>query len=234
MAAFIRSLNADLVALEEVPLASVSGTAVDQPQLFASLLDMDVRYGAVAHMALADAEDTVVGAYLWGNAVLSRFPIVGTDVIALPVTPNDDLGAPIDDEPRCAVACSIDAPHAALTFVATHLAYLGARARAPQAQRLAELCASTPGPLIVTGDLNAPIEAQELAPLLGNLDDAFARVGIATADERRESCGSERIDQVLVRGFDVVECRVAREAGDLSDHWPVVTRLRVTGGSEAS
>lgn len=31
-----------------------------------------------------------------------------------------------------------------------------------------------------------------------------------------------RIDQMLARGASVSGCRVVREAGDLSDHYPVV------------
>lgn len=229
MAAFIRSIDADIVALQEVPLASVHGTAVDQPAFFGERLGFDYRYGSVAPMALVEPEPEgrTVGAYLWGNAILSRFSIGETEVHALPVTPDDDPAAPIDVEPRCALACTIDTPDAQLTLVSTHLAYLGSRARAPQAARLAELAEETRGALVLAGDLNASIESEELASL-SPLVDAFAAVGLHPGVGARESCGVERIDHILVRAMHVSDCRVAREAGDLSDHWPVVARLAIS------
>ncbi|HEY0442633.1 MAG TPA: hypothetical protein VGC90_00270, partial [Candidatus Limnocylindrales bacterium] len=51
--------------------------------------------------------------------------------------------------------------------------------------------------------------------------------GTPPGDRRRASCDSDRIDHVLVRGLDAVACRVVREAGDLSDHWPVIATLRL-------
>ena len=234
MAAFVASTGADLVALQEVPLASIEGMAVDLPALFGALTGLDYRYGAVSHAPLAEPDGRVVGAYLWGNVILSRLPIASTINRALPVTPNDDPTDPIDDEPRSALACAIDTPNQPVTFVSTHLAYLGLRARLPQAGRLAELAVQTEGPLILAGDLNAPIESEDLAPLRAVLDDGFAAVGVQVGDAARESCGTERIDHVLTRGVEVLDCRVAREAGDASDHWPVIARLRLSGGAGPS
>ena len=36
-----------------------------------------------------------------------------------------------------------------------------------------------------------------------------------------------RIDQVLAHGASVDSCRVLRQAGDLSDHWPLVAEVMV-------
>jgi endonuclease/exonuclease/phosphatase (EEP) superfamily protein YafD len=48
---------------------------------------------------------------------------------------------------------------------------------------------------------------------------------VPAGDPRRASCGDWPIDHVRVRGLDVAACRVAVEAGDASDHWPVVADL---------
>jgi endonuclease/exonuclease/phosphatase family metal-dependent hydrolase len=81
--------------------------------------------------------------------------------------------------------------------------------------------------VVVTGDLNAPVAADELAPLRGSFDDAFAAIGVPAGDDRRRSCNAVAIDHVFVRGLEVTACRVATEAGDRSDHWPVVADLRL-------
>ena len=227
MASFVRDVAADVVCLQEVVLASVDGRAVDQPALFGRLTGFDYRFGSVLAQPLVEPAPSgrVVGAYLWGNAILSRYPITATSIHALPVTNDDDPADPVDTESRCALACELATPAGRLTVVTTHLAYLGRRARQPQAGRLAQVVRAATGPLVLAGDLNAPIESPELSDLRGLLVDGFAAMGVPAADARRESCGMDRIDDVLVRGMDVLECRVAREAGDLSDHWPVVAQL---------
>jgi endonuclease/exonuclease/phosphatase (EEP) superfamily protein YafD len=76
--------------------------------------------------------------------------------------------------------------------------------------------------VVVIGDFNAAIDSPELAGLARSFDDAFEVVGILPGDPRRRSSGPNPIDHVLSRGLDVVDCRVVTEAGDASDHLPVV------------
>ena len=80
---------------------------------------------------------------------------------------------------------------------------------------------------MVTGDFNANIEAPGLSALASAFDDAFSAVGIDAGDPRRASCGPLRIDHLLSRGLRAIECRVVTEAGDASDHLPVVATFEV-------
>lgn len=235
MARLLGELDADIVALQEVAVASADGVVFDQPATFRELTGWNHRYGAVWHYALLDpGTGMAIGASLWGNAILSRHPIAGAITHALPVTVNHDPTDPQDLEPRCALAAQIELPTGPVTFISTHLAWLGARARRLQADALAKVVAATYGPIILAGDLNAPIESPELAPLAGMLTDAFAATGIPPTDPRRRSCGLDRIDHLLTRGFDVVSCRVVNEAGDASDHRPVMARLRLSAEAGSS
>lgn len=236
MADLILATGADVVSLQEVALASIDGWSVDQPALLGRLTGMDFRYGAACALPLVEPppSNRVVGSYLWGNVILSRHPIEKTALHALPITADDDPAEPIDTEPRCALMCTIATPGGRVHMISTHLAYLGRRARRPQVDRLAQIVTQTRGPLILAGDLNAAIDEPELSALEPLLVDAFAARGVPAGDERRRSCGSDPLDQVLVRGFELEECRVAHEAGDLSDHWPVIARLHLSGGSGSS
>ena len=237
MATFIRSSGADLVALQEVPLASVDGVVIDQPALFGELAGLDFRYGTVWSYPLIEPDTgRVIGVTMWGNAVLSRHPIATTATYQLPTGPDDDPVDPVDTESRSALSCVVSFPEGGkVTFVSTHLAYLGGRQRRLQATGLAVIVGATNGPLLIAGDLNAPIESPELAALRdAGMDDPFDALGFPAGNNRRESCGRDRIDHVLTRGFTALECRVAREAGDASDHWPVVARLRLNVGSGLS
>jgi endonuclease/exonuclease/phosphatase family metal-dependent hydrolase len=226
-----------------VPLMTVNGAVTDMASDLGRRLGMESRYGAVHHVtAIARESGNAIGAYTWGNAVLSRGPIVASRTVGLPVPADDDqvepdgtdyelAGARFRDvdpgmrEARCALVCTIDGEQGKLHVISTHLAYMGSDQRRLQAEAIAATVAGLDGPLVLLGDLNAPIHASELAPLRGPLVDAFMAVGVPPVDARRLSCGDVAIDHVFVRGLTAVSCRVATEAGDASDHWPVVADL---------
>ncbi len=247
--AFISDLDADVVALQEVALSTIDGVVDDQAADIARIAGLDVRYGAVAHFAvLAPDGLELIGACFWGNAVLSRRPIRASRTIGLPIPADDDLVEPLASalelagvryadapvgvrERRCVLECEIDLDGAAARVLATHLTHVGSAQRRMQAQRIAGLVAGLDAPAIVAGDLNAPIDAPELAPLAATMVDAFTASGVPVGDERRASFGgaSLGIDHILVRGADVGGCEVLREAADLSDHWPVRTTVTPWG-----
>jgi endonuclease/exonuclease/phosphatase family metal-dependent hydrolase len=245
IAEVIASLEPDVVALQEVPLMTIDGVVTDMAGRLGRELGMDDRYGSVHHVTAVDPRTgRALGAYTWGNAILSRQPIAAARTEPLPIPGDHDLVAPVgsDDElagvryrdvepgmrePRCAVVCTIDGPQP-VHAISTHFAYMGSEQRLHQAERLAETVAELDGPVVVLGDLNAPIHAGELAPLRDSLVDAFLAIGVPPVDTGRQSCGSVAIDHVLTRGLTPVSCRVATEAGDASDHWPVVASFEWT------
>jgi endonuclease/exonuclease/phosphatase family metal-dependent hydrolase len=222
---------------------TVDGATTDMAGELGRSLGLKSRYAAVHHLPVIEPETgAAVGTYMWGNAVLSRHRILSSRTIALPVPADDDLVEPDgsgrelagvryrDVEPgmregRCALVCAIETVQGSLNVLSTHLTYIGSTQRRRQAEAIAESVTALDGPLVLLGDLNAPIHAGELAPLRESLIDAFLAVGIAPVDERRLSCGDAAIDHVLVRDVTPVSCRVATEAADASDHWPVVAVL---------
>jgi endonuclease/exonuclease/phosphatase family metal-dependent hydrolase len=239
----VAGFEPDVVALQEVPLMTVDGVTTDMAAELGRALGLNQRYAAVHHVPAIEPESgAAVGAYTWGNAILSRHPIRSSRTIALPVPVDDDLVEPAgsshelagvrygDVEPgmregRCALVCTIETAQGSINVLSTHLTYIGSTQRARQAEAIAESVAGLDGPLVLLGDLNAPIHAGELASLRESLIDAFLAVGVQPADERRLSCGDAAIDHVLVRGLTPVSCGVAKETGDASDHWPVVAIL---------
>jgi endonuclease/exonuclease/phosphatase family metal-dependent hydrolase len=246
---FIASLDADVVTLQEVTILNADGVVLDQPAALAARLGRHVRYGAAHAYPLVDpATGATIGSAMWGNAILTRGATQDDRVRGLPQPADGDLiepggsderGAgvaygdaePGHREPRCAVAVTLGD----LGVVTTHLAYIGAEQRRRQVDAVAELASGAraeatppeerPSAVVVTGDFNAAVESPEMAALQRTFSDAFERVGTPPGDPRRASCGRLRIDHVFVRGLDVRACRVATEAGDLSDHWPVVVDL---------
>ncbi len=249
IAGVLRELAPDVATLHEVSVLTPDGRLVDQPAELARMTDRAVRYAAVHAFPLVEPETgRAIGMASWGNAILSREPLADGFALGLPRAADDDLieepdaphpltGGP---HPMAGVRyggaepghrearCVVGGRYRDVTVATTHLTYIGRAQRAAQASAVAGELAdrSNDGPAILTGDFNAAIDAPELAALAGDgLVDAFAAVGIPAGDDRRSSCGPWPIDHVRVRGWAVASCRVATEAGDASDHWPVVAEL---------
>ncbi len=230
--AFLSGLDADIVALQEVALVSRDGDLVDNAGDLARQLGMEVRYGATRSFEVRD--EVLLGAGCFGNAILSRVPIRASRVVALPAAAADAYveppgadhptaglryadASPTIREPRCLVM----AETGGLTIGTAHFSHVGSGERLLQARAVADAFDAA-SPAVLVGDLNAPIDAPELAPL-ASWTDGFAE---PPGDFARVSTDDGwKIDQVLARDASVHGCRVLREAGDLSDHYPVVAEV---------
>lgn len=252
IASILTELDPDVATLQEVAIMTPDGEVHDQPAELARLIGRSVRYAAVhAYPLVEPGSGRTIGMASWGNAILSREPLADGFAIGLPRASDHDVvevdGAlhhvtgephPLIDvrygdtdpghrEPRCVVGGRLTGP-VATSIATTHLTYIGRAQRHTQADALASAIqdrAGGAGPAILTGDFNAAVDAPELAALGGGFHDAFAAVGIGPGDRRRQSCGPWSIDHIRVRGLAVDACRVVTEAGDASDHWPVLADL---------
>ena len=231
--AFLATLDADVVALQEVALVSRDGDLVDNAGDLARMLGMEIRYGAVRSFEVRE-DGALIGVGTFGNALLSRSPMGVSRVVALPQAPIQALVEPAGSdhpaaglryadapptirEPRCVLLTELGG----LTVGTAHFSHIGSAERLLQAEATVAAFDEA-SPALLLGDLNAPIESAELAPLAG-WTDAF---GEPPDDAARTSTDAGlRIDQVLARGASVSGARVVREAGPLSDHFPVVAEL---------
>ena len=230
---FIAGIDADLVALQEIALLSRDGDLVDNAGDLARQLGTHVRFGAVRGVEI-DEDGTRRGVGCFGNAILSRLPLDQARTVALPQAPVDALiepagadhpaaglryadASPDIREPRCLLLVRAGG----VTLGTAHFSHVGSGERLLQAEATATAFGDA-SPAILVGDLNAPIEAPELAPL-GAWTDGF---DAPPGDPGRISTDDGvRIDHILARGASVSSCRVLRESGDLSDHYPVVAEV---------
>lgn len=233
--AFLSTLEADVIALQEVALLSRDGELIDNAGDLGRQLGMEARYGAVRTFGVTD-DGTVTGAGCFGNAILSRPPIASAQTVALPAAPLDAYveppganhaaaglryaDAPADiREPRCLLLVEVHG----WTVGSTHFSHVGSGERLLQATATVDAFESA-SPALLLGDLNAAIEAPELSPFSA-WTDGF---DVVPGDPARISTDDGwRIDQVLARGASVSDCRVVHEAGDLSDHYPLVAEVAV-------
>ncbi|MDH3584393.1 MAG: endonuclease/exonuclease/phosphatase family protein [Phycisphaerae bacterium] len=213
LAAVIRALQPDLVALQEVDRKTRRAGGVDQAAELGRLTGMHARFGK--------AMDYSGGGY--GEAILSRFKVLEARTIPLPA----DRGF----EPRAALAVRVQPPGLpALWFAGTHLDHTADdRQRLMQVDALVKaLVRELPEATILAGDLNADADSRPIGRLRAHFRDAADSRPQPTwpADQPRT-----RIDWVLLRplgAWRVVEARVIEETV-ASDHRPLLVELEWVG-----
>jgi len=214
----LAATDADVICLQEVDRHfDARSELADQAAELAAALDRELAFAA--SLQVADG-----GQY--GNALLSRLPVLDTEVHRLP-------GA---GEPRTALRAVVQVDGGALTVITTHLANRSHADRAAQAAVLADLA---DGVGVVVGDLNADAGAPELAALRARLTDAWTAAPDRGDQSRRlslhrgQGCTHPvrrprvRIDQVWVpAGVTVTAARVL-DGSAVSDHHPLQVDLEL-------
>jgi endonuclease/exonuclease/phosphatase family metal-dependent hydrolase len=205
----LAALGADVVGLQEVLRFETEG-APDQAKELADGLGYATAFGSAWEIG---------GGLHFGNALLSRHPIVETHTFTLP-----DLGS---GETRGLLYAVVDHPAGRVPVFVTHLnwkfhhGFVRVRQVAFVAEKVMELVPVGQGmPPILMGDFNAPPDADEIRFLKGlhvldgksiYFTDAWTYAGPAgpgwtfdranayTLSNREES---RRIDYIFVRGPD--------------------------------
>jgi endonuclease/exonuclease/phosphatase family metal-dependent hydrolase len=149
----MKAESPDIVGLQEV-ITTPHGDALDQGKAIAEGLGYEVAFGR------SHGEG-----FSFGNAVLSRWPIVRSE--------NHELPGGEGTEPRTLLCTELDTPFGRLPFFVTHFAwrYHEGAVRQAQAVAVAEHVAafSDPraAPAVLVGDFNAEPEADEVRYLKG-------------------------------------------------------------------
>ena len=226
LARLLAATEADVICLQEVDRHYGDRSEhVDQALLLSRALDIELAWGPAI-----DREDGGGGRRQYGNALLSRLPVLGSEVHPLPG----------DGEPRCALRSQVGlAGGGSLWVTTTHLSAGSAADRAAQAAALAELHDGAIGTGVLVGDLNADAGAPELDVLRERFTDAWhlarARSDQAAPWSLRAQQGLThpaghprvRIDQVWVSaGVAVADAQVL-DGADSSDHNPLLVDLEL-------
>ncbi|HET6530900.1 MAG TPA: endonuclease/exonuclease/phosphatase family protein [Actinoplanes sp.] len=169
----LRVYRPDVLGLTE----TWAGDGTSQPDQIAADLGM---VGVFARTSLPPEPDPVeepgqIGIQM-GIGLVSRWPVRATEVHDLP---HDQRGGPAPT----ALLATLDHPRGPLHVIVTCLEWEPAYAadQLAQASAVARLAAEPrldgPLPVLVLGDLNAPVEQPEIAPLADTLIDTFAAGG---------------------------------------------------------
>lgn len=227
----IRDEGADVIGLNEVDYETTRSRGINQAKYIADKLGFYYAEGKIFRSN---------GGY-FGNAVVSRYPIVSST--------NHILPNPMGNELRAAVECQIDVDGVILNFFSTHLDVRDSGSRTAQGTALAELASKVPGPTVITGDFNAvPLLSTETAVVMKQFNDTWQvyRMLIDSAEIAKESVfnrdylkGGNTIDAISPnRRIDFVfashdlmvvpEVGAARVPSTLaSDHLPYLVDLEM-------
>ena len=209
IAALIRDVDPDLVALQEVDSVTERTLRVDQAEYLGRLTGLTPVFGSFMPYQ--------GGSY--GMAVLSR----------LPIERSENLRLPDGDEPRTSVMAVVRLPNsgAALRFVGVHF-YRTEVERSAQAVRLEQHLAAESLPTVLAGDFNSLPGSRvmdELARSWQIVDKGDDNFTFPSWEPARE------IDFILLQpraAFEVLRHQTLDEP-IASDHRPIVIDLVVRG-----
>lgn len=206
IAAVLRSLEADVIALQEVTFAEHAGEPGGPAELLAALT------GLVPIAAPVQRHD----GYPFGNLVLTRLPVKASRRIALDY---------LDREPRTALEVWLETGKRPLRLVATHLGLLPVERRFQVRQILAHVAGDEDSVTALAGDFN---EWSLIGRPLRWLHARFGRgPAVRSYPSRFPLFALDRIwvhPQTAMTRFDVHTSPTARRA---SDHLPVIAELAI-------
>ena len=215
IAEVIKKADPDLVALQEVDrFTERNGKDVDIAKELAEMCGMEYFF--------ARAID--IGGGQYGDAVLSKFPIVTSTAYTMSVDPS------VGGEQRSVALITVDIDDNTLNFVSTHFDHLGDETnRLRQARELNDILGKIEGPLIVGGDFNALPDSETISILrqelvLGCRNNHCDQKTFPTSNPNRT------IDYLFYKGINklsVLNYSVYDWANRESDHFPVIATFNL-------
>ena len=225
-----RTLDADVVGLQEVDRGQLRSGGADQTEQVARALGAEhwrfvpaiVGTPGATWRAATDDEDG--GSPAYGVGLVSRWPVTAWQVVRLPAArvrapvllPGTRRVIWLQDEPRVGVVAVVETPVGPVTVGTTHLSFVPGRNGA-QLRTLTAAMARLPGPHVLLGDFNLPGPL----PRLLTRWRALVRTPTYPAPGPRV-----QLDHVLATGGLPPVTAAAAVALPVSDHRALVVHLR--------
>ena len=215
LAEVIRRTKPDLVALQEVDVGVKRSGRVHEAQRLAELTGMAVRFGPTQHYEGG----------LFGNAVLTRLPILDVMIQPLPYTESTPKRVTY---PRGAIAVTVRGPDdKPLKFISTHFQHNLPEDRVAEAKAINKhFTTNNKIPTILAGDMNATPDSEPIKILLKQWINAIDENASPSAPSSKPR---SRIDYIFYRSasqFEMIESKVIEEPM-ASDHRPVFAILKL-------
>jgi endonuclease/exonuclease/phosphatase family metal-dependent hydrolase len=210
LASEIEAERPDVVSLNEVDQGTQRSRGTDEAEELATATGLHAVYGP----------NLPWQGGLFGNAILTRYPVVHSANHRLPVS----YGL----EARGLLSATLRVGGRTISFSSMHLTDgdEGRTSRTRQAEAVADLLNHAEKPTIVAGDLNSPPDDVPVRILRQYLLDAQEEGGTGNGETMPESSPQNRFDYVLYdNAFAVVPGSTRALPSASSDHRSVFTEL---------
>jgi endonuclease/exonuclease/phosphatase family metal-dependent hydrolase len=226
----LRALDADIVVLNEVDFDSSWSKSTNQAHYLAT----HAGYSYWAEQRNLDFR-VLIWKWRFGNAILSKYPIIQASVIELPAYSSFETF--VAGKKR-GVNCIISVNGDKLRIIGVHLSHRSEVVRTRSAEMLIEIASSDTVPTIVAGDLNSSPTGFPNSQSDKNIGNAVDLLDVSSLFQRRPEQSpvdpaeltfrsdqpKSIIDWILVpRNCRILDYRV--NSSTLSDHRPVVAKL---------
>ncbi|SNT14894.1 Metal-dependent hydrolase, endonuclease/exonuclease/phosphatase family [Anaerovirgula multivorans] len=204
IAEVIKNSNADIIGLQEVDNGVVRSRFQDQLKYLSEKLSMEYAYGH---------NYNVLGG-MYGNGVLSKYPIES----------YENLRLPSGREQRGLLNAIINIEGKQLSFLVTHLG-LNEQERQRQVKAVSNYLDTLTNQVILVGDFNTRSNSEEIKLLSKRLiDAAYAMDNIEPTFDL--SVLSGRIDYIFLdQSMDIRNYRVIKSRA--SDHYPITATFEL-------
>lgn len=222
VADLVRESRADLVLLQEVDRGTERSGRIDQVAELAGLTGY--------HAAFGKTLDYQGGGY--GIALLSRWPLLESTLIPLPVAPLQERAGG-SHEPRGVLHAQVTTPGGVLHVLNTHLDPSGQdryrRQEMATVLRVADRLRAGGGLVLLGGDLNATPESAVMEMVRdGGWNDAWSGCGAGDGGTYPAAAPTKRIDYLVLP--EVLRCDSAEVIdSQASDHRPVLFVVSTVG-----
>ncbi len=233
IADLLRTLDADIVVLNEVDFESSWSFSINQARYLA-------KRAGYSYWAEQRNLDFRILTWKWrfGNAILSKHPIVQAKVVDLP---GFSTAETLLAGKKRGVLCTLDVNGKEVRIFGVHLSHRSEAIRAGSAKVILEMASSETMPTFVAGDLNSSptgFPNSQSATDAGNAMDLLDASSLFQRRPERPSGAPAEgtypsdqpqsiIDWILVpKNCQLLDYRV--EPSTLSDHRPVVASLVLT------
>ncbi len=206
----IKNMKADIVCMNEVH--GPGGIFGEQAKQAAELAGYEYYYFAPA---------IVAGGSPYGNAVLSKYPIVSAEKIMIPDSSETaEMG-----ESRVVACVTVDVEGKYITVLATHFGLLEAE-RDEAVKLLGELVDKAEDKCVLMGDFNCSPSSKHICELNKLLQDTIPEA----EKQKRTFIGMEepsyKIDYIFVdKSIKVYGADIVHETA--SDHYPVIADIEI-------
>lgn len=211
MAEVIRRQGADIVGLNEINGAGPAPGYTNQAEQLAALLGYHCYFASAIRF---DGENP------YGNAILSRFPIMEARTVAVPDPPVRDEDAYY--ETRCVLQARF-AEAGGFTVLISHFGLAKAEAR-NAVETVRALLREEKTPVVLMGDFNLEPESPILRPIFDEMTDTAQLISQPLKSWPSDE-PEQKIDYIFVRGAKALEADIPAVVA--SDHRPHTALIEV-------